>query len=241
MGYHRILTHKSAVLPKWLEYTIVIIGLPAGTPIQWVGNHRAHHGYADVIGDPHSPAVSGFWFAHCGWYINSTNGILCFLYAIAGPLRMIFDAFWRPRTNQQHNHFAPDIEADTFYRTISKPAVYQLMILIYITFLSSSSIFLFGYEGIAILWVVLLVVYNLGDSVDSIGHLYGEKTGQCEARNNTFLGWFSFGDGWHANHHINPTLAKHGISKRQFDLTFTILKGMKMVGLVKKIEEHESK
>ena len=43
LGYHRVLTHKSAELPKALEYTLVLLGLPAGTPVQWVGNHRAHH------------------------------------------------------------------------------------------------------------------------------------------------------------------------------------------------------
>ncbi|MFK8045646.1 MAG: fatty acid desaturase [Crocinitomicaceae bacterium] len=241
MGYHRVLTHKSADLPKWFEYTVVIIGLPAGTPIQWVGNHRAHHGNTDVTGDPHSPVTCGFWYAHCGWYINSKNVILCFLYASAGPVRMIFDAFWRPRTNQQHNQFATEIEADPFYKAISKPIVYQFILLIYITLLSTVSILIFGSTGIVILWILLVIIYNLGDSVDSIGHLYGEKIGQSEARNNVILGWLSFGDGWHANHHINPTLANHGLKRRQFDLTFLILKGMKMVGLVKNIEQNESK
>lgn len=241
MGYHRILTHKSALLPVWFERIIVLLGLPAGTPIQWVGSHRAHHGFADQEGDPHSPHTMGFWFAHCGWYIGSTNIILCFLYAIGGPCRMIFDAFWRPRTNQQHNYLAEDIAADHFYKTISQPCVYQLIILCYATAIMASGMLLFGLSGIVIIWVMLIVVYNLGDAVDSFGHLYGKKAKHSEARNNIVLGWLSFGDGWHANHHNNPTLAKHGINKWQFDLTFVILNVLKGIGLVKKIEENESK
>ena len=91
VGYHRVLTHRSAVLPKWLERSIVTIGLPAGTPIKFVGNHRYHHYYADRKQDPHSPVVDGFWFAHVGWYMNTKNIFICVLYCLAGPLRMVID------------------------------------------------------------------------------------------------------------------------------------------------------
>jgi fatty-acid desaturase len=32
LGYHRVLSHRSLKLPKWLERTLVTLGLPAGTP-----------------------------------------------------------------------------------------------------------------------------------------------------------------------------------------------------------------
>jgi hypothetical protein len=75
----------------------VILGLPAGTPVQWAGNHRYHHAHTDTPLDPHSPLHRGFWFAHVGWYIGSDNVALCILYSLAGPARMLVDAWMRPR------------------------------------------------------------------------------------------------------------------------------------------------
>lgn len=34
LGYHRVLSHRSLKLAKWLERVLVTVGLPAGTPIQ---------------------------------------------------------------------------------------------------------------------------------------------------------------------------------------------------------------
>lgn len=66
--YHRILTHRIASISKPFKNILIILSLPSGTPIQWVGTHRRHHQSVDSVDDPHSPVVYGFWFAHCGWY-----------------------------------------------------------------------------------------------------------------------------------------------------------------------------
>ncbi len=56
--YHRSLTHKAFVMPKWLERTFSTFACLAGTgsPIMWVMTHRQHHRYADKDGDPHPPS-----------------------------------------------------------------------------------------------------------------------------------------------------------------------------------------
>lgn len=56
--YHRALTHKALLMPKWLERTFSTFACMAGTgsPIMWVMTHRQHHRYADLPGDPHPPA-----------------------------------------------------------------------------------------------------------------------------------------------------------------------------------------
>ena len=120
IGYHRVLSHRSAVLSKWLERLLVTLGLPAGTPIQWAGNHRFHHAHADQPGDPHSPR-DGFWHAHNGWYIGRKDAFLR-AYALAGPLRILFDGVHRPRSNQQHVHLAPDVAADPGTGSSAAPA-----------------------------------------------------------------------------------------------------------------------
>ena len=57
--YHRALTHKALLMPKWLERTFATFACMAGTgsPIMWVMTHRQHHRYADKDGDPHPPSA----------------------------------------------------------------------------------------------------------------------------------------------------------------------------------------
>ena len=54
-GLHRCLSHHAFSVPKWFERILITLSLPAGTPIQWVGNHRYHHNHTDTEHDPHSP------------------------------------------------------------------------------------------------------------------------------------------------------------------------------------------
>ncbi|HEY9709283.1 MAG TPA: fatty acid desaturase, partial [Oculatellaceae cyanobacterium] len=69
LGYHRLLTHRSFQVPKWLEYIITTIGALAlqGGPIFWVAAHRMHHAHTeDADKDPYS-ASRGFWWSHMLW------------------------------------------------------------------------------------------------------------------------------------------------------------------------------
>ena len=234
MGYHRILTHRSAEMSKWFEHLLVLIGLPAGTPIQWAGNHRAHHKHTDEEGDPHSPHISGFWYAHCGWYIGTKNPLICFLYAVAGPFRILIDSVIRPRTNQEHVNMAPDVAKDNFYKTISRPLVYMFIMWTYLFMVLSVPYFIFGSSGIIAASITLIVIYNLGDAVDSIGHLFGERKDTSQARNNIVLGIFAFGDGWHSNHHRFPRKGRHG-QNNQLDMSYLMMLALKKIGLIKKI------
>lgn len=235
MGYHRILTHKSAETRPWFEYLLVLIGLPAGTPIQWAGNHRAHHAHTDRAGDPHSPHVDGFWYAHCGWYLSSKNPLFCTFYALAGPLRMLIDSVMRPRTNQEHAHLAKDVQANPFYAFLSRPLVYMLILWSYLTIVLGVAFSIFGWTGVVAASLTLVLIYNIGDAVDSIGHLSGRRRGENHARNNVLLGYLAFGDGWHANHHLRPQRAKHGIRSKQFDLSYRLMKMAHRIGVIKRI------
>ncbi|GKD45666.1 ribonuclease H-like domain-containing protein, partial [Tanacetum coccineum] len=62
IGYHRLLTHKSFKIPKWLEYIIVYCGAQSGEgePIYWVSVHKNHHKYVDTEKDPHTPPKEGW-------------------------------------------------------------------------------------------------------------------------------------------------------------------------------------
>ena len=83
VGFHRLLTHRSFQVPKWLEYVFASLGSMAvqGPVMSWVADHRKHHAHADEEGDPHSPHVGhgdgasgvfrGLWHAHTGWLFST--------------------------------------------------------------------------------------------------------------------------------------------------------------------------
>src|ERR1700743_930258 len=52
--YHRLLTHRGLVCPKWLEHGFAILGVCSmqDTPARWVAVHRRHHEHADRQDDP---------------------------------------------------------------------------------------------------------------------------------------------------------------------------------------------
>src|SRR5690242_9301718 len=68
--YHRLLTHRGVVCPRWLEHTFAVLGMCClqDTPGRWVAYHRRHHEHADKQSDPHSPLVHFVW-AHMGWLL----------------------------------------------------------------------------------------------------------------------------------------------------------------------------
>lgn len=233
--YHRMLTHRSIEVIPWFRKLLIILSLPAGTPIQWVGTHRQHHRYTDKLGDPHSPHIHGFWYAHCGWYIGQKNSLVCFIYAIAGPVRMWIDSWWRPRTNQHYNHLAKDIQKDPFCKSISQPLVYTCIMHMYLLILVGFSYYLWGAVGIGVTWLMLVLVYNIGDGVNSFGHLFGTNTHlHSEAKNNRILRYIAFGEGAHSYHHKHPHHTEIKDTDDSIDLGYLCIIFLKRIGLVLK-------
>ena len=232
--YHRILTHRMAILQPFFRKVLLVLALPAGTPVQWVGTHRQHHQFVDRVGDPHSPVLDGFWYAHCGWYIPTGNVFICVVYAWSGVFRMFFDGYWRPRTNQQYNDKAIDIQQDRFCLWLGQKFVYQWIMWAYATVLLVFTYLSFGTAGIVATWLTLVIVYNLGDSINSFAHLTGTLGGAYhQARNNTFLAYLTFGEGWHANHHDRTDHANWGATDQKLDLGYCLMRILAYLGLLK--------
>jgi fatty-acid desaturase len=243
LGYHRVLSHRSLKLPKWLERTLVTIGLPAGTPVQWVANHRYHHVHADTDLDPHSPVLRGFWYAHVGWYLRSSNVPLCVLYALGGPGRMLVDAWMRPRAKQSRgepargelarSESANDVASDPWYAFLSRPGPYAIAMHLHAAIPVAIAFWGWGARGVVWLWLTQSLLYNLGDAVDSVSHMYGSRlpSQRDASRNNTLMGILTLGDGWHANHHRFPGCARHGLLPGQFDWTWQVIRALHALGL----------
>lgn len=229
-GYHRLFAHRSYAVPKWLEYTLCVMGYLAiqRGPLFWVAMHRLHHKYADVPGkDPHSPK-EGIWHVHFGWTQKRR------------------DVVWNPDLYQR---LAPDLARDPFYRWLDDErkdyATYILLLI--------GSFVVGGLVGPAgpfdtynawcfLVWVGLLnrvVLLHAFGLINSVCHLFGtrpyETAGADESVNNGLVALVIFGEGWHNNHHAFPASARHGLRWYQIDPAWYFIWGLKKLGLARQV------
>jgi stearoyl-CoA desaturase (delta-9 desaturase) len=237
--YHRILTHRSARISPLIEYPLVVMASPAGTPIGWVGNHRYHHQVTDQPADPHAPGHHGFWVAHAGWYLHTTSTTLSVLYTFAGPFRTVFDAFWRPRTGMDHAHLAKDLYGVPFYRWLSRPGPYAGVVLTHVTVMFALTAWLFGLAALPILYVITVAYYALGDWVNSLCHRYGRRPfrSRDESTNLAWLAAITMGEGFHHNHHVFPTSVRAGVLPGQIDTMYLFCRALERLGLASNLRQ----
>jgi fatty-acid desaturase len=76
--------------------------------------------------------------------------------------------------------------------------------------------------------------HQLSFAVNSLCHFFGRRAYATddESRNLAWLAPFTLGEAWHNNHHAFPTSARHGLGRRQFDISAGLIGGMEKVGLV---------
>jgi stearoyl-CoA desaturase (delta-9 desaturase) len=150
---------------------------------------------------------------------------------------MLIDAWMRPRTNQEYNDLARDVAADKWYRWISRPWPYAIAMHAHAAIPAILCWRYWGLAGVAGFWITLATLYNMGDAIDSVSHLYGSTLpGQHDAsRNSLVMGILILGEGWHANHHRFPSSAKHGLGKGQFDGIWQVIRALRALGLARDV------
>jgi stearoyl-CoA desaturase (Delta-9 desaturase) len=52
------------------------------------------------------------------------------------------------------------------------------------------------------------------------------------SRNNVVFGLLALGEGWHNTHHAFPTSARHGLRWWQPDVSYWVIRSLRMVNLV---------
>src|SRR6516165_10672124 len=212
LGYHRLHTHRSFSVPKWMEYLFAVCGTLTleGGPIFWVATHRVHHQKSDQPGDPHSPR-EGFWWAHAGW---------------------IFLGETHHNNTELMSKYAPDLGRDPFYRALNTWHWMPIVLL---------AIVLFAFGGLPmVLWgVCLRVVAGLHATwlVNSATHMWGYRrfATRDDSRNTWWVALITFGEGWHNNHHAHPTSARHGLAWYEFDLSWVQLTVLRALGVAKSV------
>ena len=225
LGTHRLISHNSFQSNPVLKYILVYAGTPAGPPIQWALNHRIHHKTTDTAEDPHSPYFGGFWHAHCGWYLPTSNTFIAISYALAGPIRTIIDPFiWK----KLPENLPKDLDVPLLKFMSRRPVNFFLAL----THLLPFYLFYieFGWLGIGLAYVITVLFYNIGDSINSVSHLVGSRDDpNTEARNFLPSALLTMGEGNHAEHHRVPGNASFG----GFDPGYFFLRIMKVFRMVK--------
>jgi sn-1 stearoyl-lipid 9-desaturase len=211
--YHRLLTHRSFRVPKWLEYSMAVVGTLAlqGGPIQWVSTHRIHHAHTDREGDPHD-ARRGMLWSHFEWLYRPNEA--------------------RP-TMLERQRFAPDLWSQPFYRTLDN---------LHVPLQIALGVLLFALGGLPwVIWgifVRLTLVYHITWFVNSAAHKYGYQTYATgdKSTNCWWVGLLTFGEGWHNNHHAFQFSARHGLRWYEFDLSWITIRLLRMLRLAKDVK-----
>ncbi len=212
LGYHRLHTHRSYKVPKWLEYFFAICGTLTleGGPIFWVAVHRIHHQKSDKAGDPHSPR-DGAWWAHVGWILLGET---------------------KHNNTRMMSKYAPDLAKDRFYVWLNNYHWLPIVVL-------AAALWAVGGLPMMLWGVCLRVVFGLHATwlVNSATHMWGSRrfATRDDSRNNWWVALITFGEGWHNNHHAHPTSARHGLAWYEFDPSWIQIKIMKLFGIAKSI------
>ncbi|MGH9959386.1 MAG: acyl-CoA desaturase [Pyrinomonadaceae bacterium] len=213
IGYHRLLTHRGFVAPRWLRRTLTWLGAAAlqGGPSRWAAIHRRHHQMADRHGDPHSP-LKGFFHAHVGWVITH-------------------DA----REGCDYREIVPDVSGnDPWLRVLD----YKLLFVMPWLLTALFCYLLAGWRGV--LWGTVLrtiTLWHLTWSINSVCHVLGKRPNltRDESRNVWWLGLLTLGEGWHNNHHARPPAAVHGWRWYEIDISGYAIRLMAHVGLIRNV------
>ena len=225
VGFHRHLTHRSFETSRGLRGTLAALGSAAveGPVISWVADHRRHHAFSDVEGDPHSPHVG-----HGGGVLGTLRGLL---HAHVGWLFV-------HTSRGAKRRFAPDLLDDPVIRFVDRTFVLWVAVGLAVPFGLGYAIG--GTIDAALtglLWgggVRMFVLHHMTYSINSLCHVFGRRpfgTGD-ESRNLAWLALPTFGESWHNNHHAFPTSAVHGLGRRQLDPSGLVIRGLARLGLV---------
>ena len=225
VGFHRLFTHRSFKAGRAVRAILAACGSMAieGNIISWVADHRKHHAFSDVEGDPHSPhvdhgvgwrgALRGLWHAHWGWlFYHETRG--------------------------KRERYAPDLLKDPDISFIDRTFIWWAIGGIVVAFplgmlLGGGSVEA-GLTGL--LWggaIRVLVLHHMTYSINSLCHFFGRRRFDTDdhSRNLLWLAPLSFGESWHNNHHAFPTSARHGLRPWEVDFSAMLIRGLESVGL----------
>ena len=157
---------------------------------EWVAVHRKHHAFTDEEGDPHSPAIEGFWKVQLGnvyYYIREA------------------------KKTDVLERYARDIEEGWWDRNVFKRGLLGLglgtmsLCVVFAAFLGVAGV---GWALFAAGTHAVMYVFVLSSSINGLCHRVGYKNFDNTATNIRLIALLTGGEGLHNNHHGYPRSPK---------------------------------
>ena len=227
VGFHRLFTHRSFKPTPATKAVLAVLGMMAaqGPVLFWVASHRRHHAFSDTKHDCHSPCmhgvtlperIKGLWHAHFGWMLKGEIANV--------PM------------------FAKDLLQDHVVTALNR--YYTLWVLFGLAIPTAvGAIAPGGWTGAmeGLLWGGLFrisFVHQITWGLNSLNHVFGFRRYSTDdnSRNIAWLALITMGEGWHNNHHAYPSSAKFGHKWWEFDLGFTVIRTLRVLGLCNDVQ-----
>jgi stearoyl-CoA desaturase (delta-9 desaturase) len=209
LAFHRYFAHRSFQMNRPARFIWTLIGTAAMQkgPLWWAGHHVNHHRFADRDGDPHSPMVSGVYYAHIGWFLNDAK----------------HDRL--EKTNPVIRDFSKAPEIAWLDRNYVVPPL-----------VLAAALYLLGGLP-WLVWGFCFPTMTLAHAtfaINTLNHMFGSRRFETrdESRNNILTAIFAAGEGWHNNHHRYQRAARNGFYWWEFDPTWYVIRAMAAVGVV---------
>ena len=199
-GYHRLWAHKAYEASPALKWFFAFWGAGAlqNSILIWASDHRRHHRHVDDNEkDPYS-AGRGLWFSHMGWMLRHYN------------------------TNEPDFSNARDLQRDPVVRWQDK---HYLALTIFMNLGLPLLLGIWHGEIIGTVLLVgllrLVVNHHVTFFINSLAHYWGRRpyTDTNSARDNGFLAFLTYGEGYHNFHHVFQSDYRNGIRWWQWDPT----------------------
>lgn len=177
---------------------------------EWTAVHRKHHAKCETAEDPHSPRFQGI------------NQVLWRGVELYQEARLDKDML------EKYGKGSPDdwIERKLYTRMPTLGPVTMLAI----------NLALFGIPGIAI-WALQMawIPFWAAGVINGLGHWWGYRNFDTAdtATNLTPWAFWVGGEELHNNHHAFPSSAKFALRKYEFDIGWTVIRGLQAIGLAK--------
>lgn len=212
--YHRMLTHRGFRLhpvPRFFGHLAGALALE-GQPFFWAMAHRVHHARSDQPGDPHSP-LDGPWWSHMLWLVQRRD---------------------KKSRDLLVEKYIPDLKRDALCRFFEATYGWWNLGLAVALFVGGGwSWLLWG------LCLRVVFVWHMTWAINSATHIWGYRTYETtdQSRNLWWVALFTFGEGWHNNHHAQPAAAYHGHRWWEIDTTGWIVSACRLLGLASEVRE----
>ena len=207
LAFHRYFAHRAFQMNRVARFVWTFIGTAAMQkgPLWWAGHHVNHHRYADRDGDPHSPMVSGVYYAHIGWFLNDAKHDRL---EASNPVMRDFSK-------------APEIVWLNDYFCVP-----PLLLAIAMYLIGGMPWLVWGF------CLPTMTLAHATFAINTVNHMFGSRRFDTidESRNNAVTAFFAVGEGWHNNHHRYQRAARNGFYWWEFDPTWYVIRLMQTGG-----------